>query len=366
MKVCVIGTRGFPKIQGGIETHCEELYTKIVEKFDCEIIVFRRTPYIKEKISIHQNIKFVDLWVPKNKYLETFLHAFFSTIYSIFLKPDIAHYHNTGPGVFIPILKLFRIKIVFTYHNLSYTQKKWNKASSLFLNFTERVCLRYSDSFIFISNTIKDMMVKKYKITNYKIVRNGVKKPIIATTSDYIEALNLEKKKYIIAVGRFLEEKGFDYLIDAYIRTKLKDYKLVIVGDTDYPTTYSSSLKQKAIDNKIVLTGFIKGEKLQQIFSHAQLYIMSSFEEGLPIALLEAMSYNLDVLSSNIPPNLEIGLDPEDYFEVGNSKALSDQILKKLENPRIRNFDQKINETYNWDSIAVATFELYIKTIEND
>lgn len=363
MKICVIGTRGFPKIQGGIETHCEELYTNIADKFDCEIIVFRRTPYIKDRLFTKKNIRFIDLWVPKNKYLETFLHAFFSTIYSIFIRPDIAHFHNTGPGVFIPVLKLFRIKVVFTYHNLSYTQKKWNKASSLFLSFTERVCFSFSDSFIFISNTIKDMMVKRYKITNYEIIRNGVKKPRLASSTDYIESLNLEKNKYIIAVGRFLEEKGFDYLIDAYLMSDIRDYKLVIVGDTDYPTSYSAKLKNKAKTNNIVLTGFIKDEKLKQIFSFAKLYIMSSFEEGLPIALLEAMSYNLDVLSSDILPNLEIGLEKDDYFEVGNKKQLSEKLIEKLKKPTFRDFDSKLAETYNWDSIAMSTYQLYNKTL---
>ena len=363
MRICVIGTRGFPNIQGGIETHCEELYTRIAEKFDCEIIVFRRTPYVNEKSFSYKNIKFVDLWVPKNKYLETFLHALFSTIYSIFLRPDIAHYHNTGPGVFIPILKLFRIKVVFTYHNLSYTQKKWNKSSKFFLSFTEKISFRFSDSFIFISNTIKDMMVEKYKISNYEIIRNGVKKPIKADNSTYIDSLGLERNKYIIGVGRFLEEKGFDYLIDAYILTGITDHKLVIVGDADYPTSYSTKLKNKALANKVILTGFIKNEKLQQIFSFAQLYIMSSFEEGLPIVLLEAMSYNLDVLSSDISPNLEIGLEKEDYFEVGNANILSEKIVRKIENPTIRNFDMKLDNIYNWESIALSTYNLYTKTL---
>lgn len=362
MKICVIGTRGFPKIQGGIETHCEELYTKIADSFDSEIIVFRRTPYVKDKTFAHKNIRFIDLWVPKNKYLETFLHSFFASIYCIFIQPDIVHFHNTGPGLFIPILKLFRLKIVFTYHNISYTQIKWNKASKFFLSITERISLNFSDAYIFISNTIKDMMVERYKISNYQLIRNGIKKPLKAVNSDYIDSIGLKRYKFIIAVGRFLEEKGFDYLIDAYKMSGINGYKLVIVGDTDYPTTYSSKLKIKAKANGIVLTGFIKDEKLQQIFTFAQLYIMSSFQEGLPIALLEAMSYNLDVLSSDIKPNLEIGLEKNDYFEVGNTKLLSERIISKLENPSTRNFDSKLDETYNWDIIALSTYQIYTST----
>ena len=112
------------------------------------------------------------------------------------------------------------------------------------------------------------------------------------------------------------------------------------------------------------MTGFIKDEKLQQVFSFAQLYIMSSFEEGLPIVLLEAMSYNLDVLSSDISPNLEIGLEKEDYFEVGNASILAEKIVRKIENPTIRNFDLKLDEIYNWESIALSTYNLYTKTLK--
>ncbi|SHJ12685.1 hypothetical protein SAMN05444280_11197 [Tangfeifania diversioriginum] len=363
MKICVIGTRGFPNIQGGIETHCEELYTKIADNFNCEIIVFRRKPYVKEYNTIYKQIRFIDLWVPKNKYLETFLHSFLSTVYTIFLNPDIAHYHNTGPGAFIPILKLFNIKVVFTYHNLSYTQKKWNKASKLFLHLTERISINFSDSIIFISGTMKNILVEKYKLSKWEIIRNGIKTPKRAVHSDYLESLGLEKYNYILAIGRFLEEKGFDYLIDAYKLTGVSDIKLVIAGDTDYPTTYSKKLKNKAKANNIILTGFIKGEKLQQIFSFSRLYIMSSFQEGLPISLLEAMSYNIDVLSSDIPPNLEVGLEENDYFEAGNSEVLSRKILAKLQNPTVRDFDNKLNETYNWDSIALSTFNVYKKTL---
>jgi glycosyltransferase involved in cell wall biosynthesis len=364
MKICVIGTRGFPLIQGGIETHCEELYSRIGESFNCEIVVFRRTSYVKDHLRKFKNIKFVDIRVPKNKYLETFLHSFFSTVYSIFIRPEVVHFHNTGPGVFMPILRLFRIKTILTYHNISYTQKKWNKSSKYFLNFTEWICFKYSNSVIFISDTIRNLMVEKYGVKNYTLIKNGVKKASKSDSVKYVDSLGLTPHKYIIGVGRFLEEKGFDYLIEAYKKTNLTEYKLVLVGDTDYPTSYSNKLKLLAAESNVLLTGFIKGENLREIFSHAKLYIMSSFEEGLPIALLEAMSYNLDVLVSNIPPNLEIGLEEDDYFEVGNADLLAEKIKSKLEKPRIRDFSKKLNDNYNWDSIADSTYEFYKKTID--
>jgi len=203
-------------------------------------------------------------------------------------------------------------------------------------------------------------MLAKYKIKNLGVIPNGVNLPVKSEKSDYIESVGLQKKKYVIAIGRFLEEKGFDYLIRAFAKADLKDYKLVIAGDTDYPTEYSDKLKELAAHNKVVLTGFIKGEKLNQVFTWASLFVMSSFEEGLPIALLEAMSYNIDALASDIPANLQVGLDKDDYFKVGDEDDLSEKIVLKLKSGKENNFSEILRLRFNWDKIAHDTYNTYI------
>jgi glycosyltransferase involved in cell wall biosynthesis len=202
-------------------------------------------------------------------------------------------------------------------------------------------------------------MLAKYNIKSHKVISNGVNLPIRSDNLDYIDSLGLEKKKYVISIGRFLEEKGFDYLIRAFRKTEVSCIKLVIAGDTDYPTEYSERLKSLAKDNGVILTGFIKGEKLNQIYSFAKLFIMSSFEEGMPITLLEAMSYDLDVLASDIPANLKIGLDKDDYFKVGDENDLKEKIMKKLSIRKEHNFRTFLVEHYNWDKIALETYNTY-------
>jgi len=363
MRIGVIGSRGFPEIQGGIETHCMELYTRMGLNSDNQFIVYRRKPYINSsnKNARYKNIEFIDFNVPRSKFLETFLHSFLSTVHALFHNLDIVHFHNTGPGFFIPLLKLSRTRIVFTYHNISYTQKKWNIAARRFLSLSESISIRNSDFVIFISEVIKSQMLNKYKIPDNKVIFNGVRLPERSNKSDYLEFLGLEKQRYIIGVGRFLEEKGFDYLIRAFKKARITDYKLVLVGDTDYPTDYSDRLKLLAKENDIVLTGFIKGEKLNQIFSYARLFIMSSFEEGLPIALLEAMSYDIDVLVSNIPANLQIGLDEDDYYKIGDENDLQKSMLKKLSELKNRSFGEILSVRFNWDKIALETNNIYEK-----
>lgn len=365
MKVGIIGTRGFPEIQGGLETHCMELYTRIALQEDIEITVYRRGPYInsKNRDIKYKNIRFIDFCVPKSKSLETFLHAFLATVHALFQGYDIVHFHNTGPGFFIPLLKIVQTKIVFTYHNVSYTQKKWGKFAKSFLTLSEKISIIYSDFVIFISDVIKTEMIKKYNVKTYRVIANGVNVSEKSVDSDYIESLGLVKNKYIIGVGRFLEEKGFDYLIKAFRKTNLDDYKLVLVGDNDYPTEYSNRLKHFAKENDVILTGFIKGENLKQIFSFSALFIISSFSEGLPIALLEAMSFNLKVLASNIPANLEVGLDKNDYFAVGDENDLREKILTKISERSDKNHIELLRIKYNWDIIAEETFNIYNKLV---
>ena len=365
MKIGVIGSRGFPDIQGGIETHCMELYTRIAAASGNKITVYRRKPYLnaRNRNAKYDNIRFVDFNVPRSKFLETFLHSFISTLHALFQRYDIVHYHNTGPGFFIPLLVFSRAKVVFTYHNVSYTQKKWNPAAKRFLSLSEKVSLNNSDFVIFISEVIKSQMLNKYTVNNFKVIFNGVCQPDISVQADYLDSLGLEKQKYAVAVGRFLEEKGFDYLIRSFRKTNISDYKLVLAGDTDYPTDYSKKLKALAAENEVILTGFIKGEKLNQIFSHAKLFIMSSFEEGLPIALLEAMSYNNDVLVSNIPANLQIELNQDDYFRVGDEEDLKSGIIRKLTGNKKRYFNEILSEKFNWDKIAAETNNIYEQLI---
>lgn len=367
IKVGVIGTRGFPEIQGGLETHCMELYTRLARDYNINVTVYRRKPYLNEKNrnSIYPNIRFIDLNVPKSKNLETFLHAFIATVHSLFQGYDLVHYHNTGPGFFIPLLRLSGKKIIFTYHNISYIQKKWGFLAKRFLFLSEKISLKKSDYVIFISEVLQSEMTRKYQLRQFQVIPNGVNLAQKATGSEYIESLGLERYRYVIGVGRFLEEKGFDYLIRAFRRAKENKYNLVLVGDTDYHTEYSSRLKHLAIENNVLLTGFIRGDRLKQIYSFAKLFIISSYAEGHPIALLEAMSYNIDVLASDIPANLQVGLEKDDYFKVGNEVDLMEKIRHKLSTKSERSFTELLTSRYNWDLISSKTNEIYNKLITN-
>ena len=358
MKVVVTGTRGIPGILGGVETHCEELFPHIAAD-GYEVIVVRR-PHFKSSganATSYMGVKIKDLKTFSSKHLEAFAHTLFAVIYAKSVGADIVHIHAVGPSLITPLVKLLGMKAVVTHHGPDYDRQKWGRMSKGILRLGERLGARYADRMIVISSHIEKMMFKKYpRMKSTSLIYNGVSMlPTVKT--DVLERFSLESNRYVIAVGRFVKEKGFDYLIDAFVQSKSLGYKLVIAGDADHADSYSESLKILAKENGVVLTGFLKREQLSQLYSHAALFVLPSFHEGLPISLLEAMSCGCDVLVSDIPANLEVGLGEFCYFKCGDRFDLVKKLDAHLaiENKEIK-YDMR---KYNWDYIASQTKDVY-------
>ncbi|MBC2843850.1 glycosyltransferase family 4 protein [Winogradskyella flava] len=364
MKIIVLGTRGIPNVLGGVETHCEQLYPRIAAQGH-NITVITRTPYVVDKTKKHHSgVNLKHIYAPKHKSLEAVVHTFLGVLYAAYKRPDILHIHAVGPMLLTPLAKLFGLKVVITNHGPDYDRQKWGKSAKILLKTGERFGTIFANKVIVISNVINSILKKKYNRKDAVLIYNGVIIPKPTADIDYIKSIGVKKDNYLIAVGRFVEEKGFSDLIKAYKAINVP-YKLVLVGNADHETTYSKRLKNEAIDAGVILTGFIKGEALHQIFSHAKLFIMPSYHEGLPIALLEAMSYNLNVLVSDIPANLEIALNEKCYFEVGNIESIKSSILKTLETlEKSIDYSKLMNDIYNWNKIAKQTIEVY-KTLQS-
>jgi starch synthase len=358
MKVVVLGTRGIPDIQGGVETHCQELYPRLV-KLGCDVTLITRKSYVEDlEMKEFQDVKLKHIFTPKKKSLEAIVHTFLGVLYARAQNPDILHIHAIGPSLLVPFAKLLGLKVVVTNHGPDYDRQKWGKLAKKVLMLGEKFGSKYANKVIVISNVIKKIQEDRYDRRDCELVYNGVNLATKSTQTDYIDSLGIEVGNYCIAVGRFVEEKGFHDLIKAYNKIDT-NIKLVVVGDADHEDDYSISLKKMAKENDVILTGFIKGEKLNHIFSHAKLFVMPSYHEGLPIALLEAMSYNLDVLVSNIPANVEVQLDESDYFKVGDTDDLASKLQVKLAKTQTRDFQKIIEEKYNWDLIAKQTKQIY-------
>lgn len=357
MKIVVTGTRGIPNVMGGVETHCEELFPRIAEK-GLDVTVIRRSNYVKDNLTEWRGVKLVDIDCPKKKSFEAIIHTFRAVNEAKRIGADVLHIHAIGPALLVPYAKILGMKVVFTHHGPDYDRDKWGTAAKTILKLGERMGCMFADDVIVISDVIRNLIKRKYNRTKgVHLIYNGVSQPEICEYPEYFDELGIEKGKYILGMCRFVPEKNLHHLVEAFSKIDAKGCKLVLAGDTDFEDDYSRNLKKMAHEKGVVLTGFVKGKKLHSLLTNARCYVLPSSHEGLPIALLEAMSYHLPVIVSDIPANLEVGLEKDVYFPMGNVEALKEKLQKNVDREYVPvSYDMT---KYNWDTIAEQIAQLY-------
>lgn len=354
MKVCVLGLRGFPGIQGGVEKHCEALYPHFSAE-DAEFFIFRRKPYVGCTPK-YAHIHFIDLPSTRIKGLEPVFHSFLATVKSISLKADIVHIHNIGPALFCPLLKLFGKKVVVTYHSANYEHQKWGSFARKLLLFCERLVLKYADRVIFVNRFQMEKMPVEYS-SKLIYIPNGIAEGLCPSErTDCIEKLGLERGRYVFALGRITPEKGFDILVDAFNRVETGDFKLCIAGGVETERNYYENLRANAGEN-VIFPGFVSGELLRQLYTHTRLFVLPSRNEGFPLALLDAMAYGCDILASDIPASRLVSLPECSYFRKEDIEQLSSLIKDKINGkPMPREYDLS---QFDWKGIACETLKAY-------
>lgn len=358
MKIVVTGTRGIPNVMGGVETHCEELFPRIAERgFD--VTVIRRKSYVNDALKEYKGVKLVDIETPKKKSFEAIIHTFRAVNKAKALEADVLHIHAIGPALLVPYAKMLGMKVVFTHHGPDYDRDKWGRVAKMVLKMGERMGCMFADEVIVISEVIRNLIKEKYGRTkNVHLIYNGVSKPEICDYPEYFEHLGIEKGKYILGMCRFVPEKNLHHLVEAFGKVADKHgCKLVLAGDTDFEDDYSLGLKKMARENGVVLTGFVKGRKLHSLLTNTRCFVLPSSHEGLPIALLEAMSYGVPVIVSDIPANLEVGLDKDRYFRLGDIGQLVTKLQENINSDCVH-VDYDMSK-YDWDRIADLVTKIY-------
>ncbi len=371
MRIVMLGTRGFPNVPGGVEKHCEHLAAGLV-RLGCEVIVFTRKPYVDPAITEYQGVKLVALPALRHKSLEAFLHTFLGVFAARRFRPDVLHIQAIGPGLFVPLARALGMKVVLTTHGSNYKHLKWGRFAKLILRFGEFLGVRFSNRVIAISPMIAEEIKEKYD-KNPEVIPNGVVIAAPVKTDEALRRYSLEKGKYILGVGRFVPEKGFHDLLEAFSRLSNSDkdflnsgWKLVIAGDADHEDKYSAELKDKASKNKrVVLTGYLKEAPLRELYTYAGLFVLPSYYEGLPIALLEATSYGLSCLASDIPANRYLKLSEDRLYRAGDIQTMADKIKELVKRPLTPEEKEKtlriLREEYDWQKVAEKTLEVYKK-----
>lgn len=363
MKIMWLGLRGFPNVQGGVETHAQHLCPQLAE-LGCDVTVIVRSSYQPAEVGPEwRKVHFHPIWAPRSKSLEAIVHSFLGVLYAAIKRPDILHIQAIGPALVTPLARMLGLRVVVTHHGPDYDRQKWGKLAKTALRLGEYCGMHFANSRIAISDVIRKL-VRSHHERECALIPNGVELPDLHGGIETLKKFDLQPQRYVLLVSRFVPEKRHHDLIRAFADAKLSGWKLVLVGSADHPDEYTQSVLEAAeqIPN-VVCTGFQSGMALKELYMHAGLFVLPSSHEGLPIALLEAMSYGLRVIASDIPANLEIDCGDIDYFPTGDIPMLA-SILKiraeekqaEEEHNRLRNF---VQDRYRWRDVARRTFSLY-------
>ena len=359
----VAGLRS-PEAEGGVESHARHLYPYVAE-LGCEVeIAVRRHCHPPDASDQWGQIRLKPLWSPRRTGFEALLHTLLATLYAIRSRPDVFHLHAVGPALFTPLARLFGIRVVVTHHGPDYDREKWGAASRFILRLGESFGMRFANARIVISKTIRDLVRRKYGLDSV-IIPNGVNLPPRICSTVTLNELGLTPKRYIVQVSRFVPEKRQADLVKAFLAADLApEWRLVFVGSAGEDNHYAREVRSLADgDPRIVFAGFRSGEALLELTQNAKLFVLPSSHEGLPIALLEALSHGLPVIASDIPANLEVGLPEEQYFPLGDTRALAARIVetagREESDDQIRERRDWVATRYDWRRIADETVAVY-------
>jgi glycosyltransferase involved in cell wall biosynthesis len=365
----MVGTRGFPNVQGGVERHCERLCVHLARR-NCEVTVLTRKPYVDPLVTRYEGTRLVSLPAVRRKNLEALLHTFLGVwVAGLRMRPDILHIHGIGPSLFAPLARVLGMKVVLTTHGSNYHHLKWGFFGKLALRAGELLGVSFAHEVIAVSSIIGEQVARKYG-RRPVVIPNGVDFGSCAGCTSLLQRFGLEDARFILSVGRLVPEKGFDILMQSFMRSGPAGWKLVIAGAADHEDRYSISLKEVGAQNpNVVFTGFLNEASLRVLYRSCGLFVLASYYEGMPIALLEAMAEGASCIASDLNANRLAGLEEDRYFQPGNVEKLTEKLERycgRRWEEAARNLQAaRVREIHDWQAIAVRTRRVYHSVVAN-
>jgi glycosyltransferase involved in cell wall biosynthesis len=373
MRIAIIGSKGIPARSGGIERHVEELAVRLAKR-NFDVTVFGRAWYTGPVKKSHKGVRLVQAGSIRTKNLDAITHTFASIIKAMKEDFDVYHFHGVGPSLLAWIPRIFRpnARVVTTFHCIDRKHQKWGFIARRALQIGEWAACRFSHATIVVSKTLAHYCREVYN-RDAAYIPNGITPPAIKGSKDAVlDKLGLMRGRYVIMVSRLVRHKGVHTLIEAWKNLKastedlkVHGMKLVIVGDGAFTDAYVEEVRAQAISMKdVVFAGFRTGAELDALMSGAAFAVHPSVSEGLPIAVLEEMSYGKAVLATDIPEHLEIIEGKGFTFRAGDVRDLMLQLNWMIQHPRERvSIGAKaklfVTTYYKWDDVAKETARLY-------
>lgn len=374
MRIAFIGHKRIPSREGGIEIVVDELATRMVARGE-QVVVYNRKGHnvageefdnqssTSDKPYMYRGVKVIPVTTIDAKGLAALTSSFFATLKAIKARPDVIHYHAEGPCVPLRLAHWFGIRTVATIHGLDWQRAKWGRFASTYLKLGERTAAKCANEVIVLSRNVQRYFKDTYG-RDVRFIPNGIERNTPVAADAITRKYGLEKDGYILFLGRIVPEKGVHYLIEAFKRLDT-DKKLVIAGGSSDSAEYYESIKAAAAsDPRIVLTGFTQGEELAELYSNAYVYVLPSDLEGMPMSLLEAMSYGNCCLTSDIPECAEVVGDHAVTFHKGDVDDLTVKLGGLLsDSAQVMSLKTSaadyITDKYSWDDVVDRTLALY-------
>ena len=369
LRIAVFGQKRLSR-EGGVEIVVKELCTRMARQ-GCQVTCYNRSghhvsgaEYDDIDNTNYEGIR--QKYVPtiEKKGLAAVSASAFAALYSAFGKYDVVHIHAEGPAFFSWLPKMFGKRVVVTIHGVDWQREKWQSGfGSKFIRQGEKNAVKYADEIIVLSKGVQDYFKETYGRETH-FIPNGVNRPQIRKANLITEKFGLKRDSYILFLGRLVPEKGIRYLFEAFKNVKT-DKKLVIAGGSSDTDSFMTELKELAKDdNRILFTGFVQGAMLDELYSNAYIYTLPSDLEGMPLSLLEAMSYGNCCLVSDIPECAEVVEDKALIFKKADVRDLQEKLQDACDHPeKVEAYKKQaadfICKKYNWDEITKETMKLY-------
>lgn len=363
MKIAMIGHKRIPGREGGIEVVVEELSTMLASLGNT-VCVYNRHKKGFDCPREYKGVRIIDVPTIERKNTDAAVYSLIASLLALFGKYDVIHYHAIGPSIFLLIPHFFGKKTVVTVHGLNYKTPKWKGLAAKMLMLGEKITAKYADEIIVLSTEQKNYFKSKYNrdtvyIPNGTAIHEPLPPNIIKNR------FGLEKGKYILFISRIVPGKGLDLLLDAYKELDC-EYKLVICGGTEYVSDFYQLITEKAsLDSRVIITGFVEGETLIELYSNTKLFVFPSEAEGMPMCLLEALSFNCNCLVSDIEENKEVGKQYIKTFKCRDKEDLKKQ-LKECINSDCEQINSReyIKNNFSWDNVVQSTISVYKRIIQ--
>ncbi len=369
LSIAMLGHKRIPSREGGIEIVVEELATRMVKLGHNVTCYNRKGHHVSgkefdcDKLTDYKGVRLKSVFTLNKKGLAAMTASVAGAFCAAFGKYDVVHFHAEGPCAMLWFPKLFGKKCIATIHGLDHQRAKWGKFASTYIMLGEKCAVKYADEIIVLSEGVQNYFMKTYG-RKTRFIPNGVVRPQIRKADIIKQKYGLEKDSYILFLGRLVPEKGLRYLIEAFKKVKT-DKKLVIAGGSSDTEEFTNELKKMAEnDSRILFTGFIRGQELDEIYSNAYIYTLPSDLEGMPLSLLEAMSYGNCCLVSDIEECVSVVEDKALVFK----KSVVTELHKKLQSAcddetMVAAYKNKaadfICSKYCWDDVVEKTLKLY-------